>query len=164
MTRRLAPLATALLGALVLSTLSARADAPSGQYNPFTKTSIVIRDRKTFLVWQRYDVIPLGTIEEGELHCESLGPTLGGGTWRLPTVKELLTLVDEEPHLEAGPDGGVGQRAIDRNAFPATPVDAPYLAAGTLGSNEVWLVDFKDGKVTTGSPGTYNVRCVRAEP
>ncbi|CAN5732118.1 hypothetical protein BH09MYX1_BH09MYX1_63800 [soil metagenome] len=149
--------------AFVCLTLTARADAPAGQYDSFSKASPAIRDKNTLLIWQRYGVVASnGTLADAVIECgkaQSLG-----GSGRLPTVKELLTLVDEDPHGEASSNGTVDPRAIDRNAFPATPVDARYLATEAGGG--VWLVSFTDGSVQWQSsltPPRHYVRCVRAE-
>ncbi len=53
--------------------------------------------------------------------------------WRLPTRRELLSLVH---HGENGP-------AIDAGAFPATQ-SAPYWSSDTQGG-DAWTVDFSDG-------------------
>ena len=85
--------------------------------------------------------------------------------WRLPTVKELLTLVDETPHDEADGQGKVAPHAIDRNAFPATPVDVPYVTAQAT-TGQLWLVDLRDGHVDVVAPsstGPYRVRCVHTD-
>ena len=102
----------ALVG--ILLTASARADAPATQYSPFDKTDTTIRDPHTRLVWQRYvpAVSSTAPIAAEEANCQkAMTPTYVG---RLPTVKELLTLVDEDRHLEVGTSTQASLRAIDR--------------------------------------------------
>ncbi len=90
-------------------------------------------------------------LPNAESYCSTLN--LGGTGWRLPTTRELETIVDP---TVSGP-------AIDPTAFPGTPSDyfwtaTPY--APTAGDG--WLVDFVDGSVAFVQT-TYvsNVRCVR---
>jgi hypothetical protein len=77
----------------------------------------------------------------------------------VPTVKELLTLVDERPHkfFSAGVEL---DRYIDPRAFPTTPVDAEF---ATLSPDAFWTVDFKTGKASriTSAPAKLYVRCVK---
>ena len=147
---------------LVVLAVPARADAPSAQYEAFAKDFPFIYDTKTHLRWQRF-VDPKAqqqSILAAMTYCATL--TLGSG-YRLPTVKELLTLVDEEPHDEFE-QGLIKPRYIDRNAFAGTPTELRYLTLSDDKSNP-WLVDFGTGTAEhqTGSAGTFYVRCVRAE-
>ena len=147
---------------LLLLSVTAGADAPPDQYDTFGKTTDHIRDRHTLLQWDRFDLTVRTTqLSDDEKFCQARA-TLGG-PGRLPTVKELLTLVDETPHDEIADGGTASARAIDRNAFPATPVDHDY--ASTDGKNGFWLVDFHSGVVTVASsaPTEHYVRCVFAE-
>jgi hypothetical protein len=155
-----------LVASVVPLAMLALADAPSDQYTTFTKTRQDIFDRKTQLRWARYQVLQATSAVDGEAKCAAAGFSDGGAGWRLPTVKELLTLVDEEPHQEALSDGAVVQIAIDRNAFPGTRVDLPYLTASPTGPGgaNVWVVDFRTGEArSVPSGGPFLVRCVRAE-
>lgn len=154
----------AAVTSLVFLSVTARADAPADQYDSFGKTTARIRDRYTLLRWDRFDV-PLRnntTLDDDEKFCQSRTAALGG-PGRLPTVKELLTLVDETPHDEVTSGTGVVEpRAIDRNAFPSTPVDHPYVT--TAGATGAWAIDFHSGAVTVGTvPQPHYVRCVLAE-
>lgn len=152
----------AAAASFVFLSVTANADAPPDQYDTFGKTTVRIRDRWTLLRWDRFDVtMHTGTLADDEKFCQS-APSLGA-PGRLPTVKELLTLVDETPHDEVSTGTGKAEpRAIDRNAFPATPVDLPYATTSGL-PNEFWLVDFSTGVVTVGTAVPHYVRCVVAE-
>ena len=66
----------------------------------------LVRDTLTRLVWQR-NVGPEMTWMEAQTYCSSLGPG-----FRLPTVKELESLLDLEVSSGA---------MIDQTAFPNTP-------------------------------------------
>ncbi len=117
-----------------------------------------IRDRETGLIWQRglvgqkWDGKTCAgrarefTYEEAE--------KLVSKEWRLPTKKELLTLVDLS----------VGRPTINHTAFPNAPssnvwTSSPY----AFYSGYRWLVDFSNG-YPNGSPTYVNaVRLVRAD-
>ena len=97
---------------------------------------------------------------EIDAHCENL--TLGEFTgWRVPTVKELISLVNIEEH----------DPAID-DTFVSTAYDKGYWTSvaqsnGTAsGSNEFkWNLSFKAGEVRRGgsTSESFNkyVRCVK---
>lgn len=100
----------------------ARADAPPDQYQPFDQSDVTITDKFTGLQWQRTATWQ-PTLTAAVAACASL--RLQGATgWRLPSYKELLTLVDESPHTEY-PTGAPQSIAIDGNAFPFTSVFPP---------------------------------------
>ena len=155
--------AVPILFALTLS-VAARGDAPLDQYLTFSPTSQSITDKQTSLVWLR---TPVGTglamPSNPQLYAAALKLcTDVAAGWRLPSVRELLSIVDEQPHLEhiAGKDV---QLFIDPNAFPKTTPER-YLAASPDPSNEVWWVDFGSGvsgASSTNESVTYAVRCVQ---
>ncbi|MCK6586273.1 MAG: DUF1566 domain-containing protein, partial [Polyangiaceae bacterium] len=66
-------------------------------------------DKDTNLTWQRQVDANIYNQIEADAYCMALN-TNGGG-WRLPTISELLTLVDETGYSPA----------IDTTAFPNTP-------------------------------------------
>lgn len=142
---RLAPAALCLLVALPVS-----ADAPLDQYEDFTRFDQRITDAKTKLQWERRVPARVTFADATNLVCQP--PT------RLPTVKELLTLVDEEPH-----DEYVGtriQKMIDPAAFPDTPVDVEYWTSTTEGT-DAFTVSFADGTTKKANKGdTRYTRCV----
>jgi hypothetical protein len=142
----------------------ARADAPPGQYAAFNQADTVITDNKTLLNWQR-TVTTLSTFSGAVAACNGL--SLGGfpSGWRLPSYKELLTLVDESPHMEY-PTGAPVQIAIDGNAFPETPVTPfpGYYWTSSVDPNaaaSLLVVQFADGQgVSLAGNQTAWVRCV----
>lgn len=132
--------------------------APADQYTPFDKNSKIISDQKTKIEWDRAVTKQPFAV----LNAACLGSPVSGA--RVPTVKELLTIVDEEPHLEY--EFGKEQvKLIDQSAFPSTPVDLPHWTQ-TPGSdpvNTVLGVDFKTGLIVemqTASAQGY-VRCMK---
>jgi hypothetical protein len=147
------PLRLVVAIAVVAMALSAaaRAAAPTGHYT-FPATGTVF-DTKTKLTWQRTAPSTLYAWSDAKTYCAGLGATLGGTGWRLPTIKELLTIIDE---TQVAPP-------IDSTAFPGTP--ALSFWSSTLeasDSSQAWTLDFS----YTGNTGsdvlaaTYNVRCV----
>jgi hypothetical protein len=136
--------------AAIVIVVVGRASTPAGRY---TIANGTVYDTKTKLTWQQ--AIPSSTYTQAGAasYCSTLG--LNGATWRLPTAKELLSIVD----ISVGAPGPT----IDSSAFPSTPANffwssTPY--AGTSGS--AWYVGFDDGGTGYGVvSNTDSVRCVR---
>lgn len=159
---RAAGLATALAGALVLATASA--SAPTDQYQTFNRTDVTITDQRTGLIWQREVVTPAKTYAAAVDYCRTVYKQ-DGAQWRLPSMKELLTIVDETPHLEF--EGITNQpKMIDVNAFPRSPTDVEYWSSSLNAAQptaEAWVVKFRTGENATQSRNQQlgYVRCVR---
>jgi hypothetical protein len=146
--RRLAGLALLLLASRVA------ADAPRDQYAPFTGSSKDITDRFTELTWDRTAKKAAYTIAVGD--CVGVGK-------RIPTLKELLTLVDEDPRQEYE-NGAIFNKPIDTNAFPHNPPDFFFSSTPVQdkAATRVWGVDFRTGATTDlqqTEPAYY--RCVK---
>lgn len=137
------------------------ADAPIGgkdqQYANFIGEDRFITDRHTHLKWDR----PLAPYPAALSFIDAQASC--SGAKRLPSLKELLTLVDETPHDEYD-EGVLVARAIDRSAFSDTPPEEFWTSS--LSGAKVWVVDFSDG--TTDAVTTTNkmarVRCVQSVP
>jgi hypothetical protein len=123
-----------------------RADAPAGRY---TIANATVSDTKTKLTWQRGVAPSTYAWSDASSFCMMLN--LDGTGWRLPSARELQTIVDESLH---GP-------AIDANAFPGTPSAAFWTSsAGTAGM--AWAVSFDSGATSLVATTTASqVRCVR---
>ncbi len=81
-------------------------------------------------------------------HCTDL--SLGGTGWRVPSVKELQTIVDET----------IAAPAIDTVTFPSTPAYIFWTSSATVGqAGSVWTVSFEKG--WTGNEPTTNARALR---
>ena len=137
----------------VCAALPAQADAPVGQY---TASMGMVTDNKTGLTWQQSEGPELNWSDAKD-YCTDL--ELNTMTdWRLPTVKELLTLVDlskTNPSIDTSVNGFPGTTST--YFWSATPV------AGAPGApSYAWRVNFSNGytphDVVTSS---YRVRCVR---
>jgi hypothetical protein len=114
-------------------------------------------DQGTGLVWQRRVSRSTYTFDEARAYCESLA--LDGGGFRVPSMKELQTLVDET--RASGP-------LIDTEAFPGLPEDeAPTFWTSSLSAhspNAAWFVRGAvalDVGIDLSLDAKYSVRCVR---
>jgi hypothetical protein len=148
------------LGALaiimVTSPRSVDAAAPAGRYvvtNGGTSSGTVY-DTKTKLTWQQTILSSYYTWADAKTYCAGVGASLGGTGWRVPTIKELRSIVD---FSQATP-------AIDPNAFPATPSASFWSSSGLAGTyNYRWYVNFGYGYTynVDVSVNSHLVRCVR---
>jgi hypothetical protein len=132
---------------------------PPNQYTAAAEGEV--RDNYTGLVWEAGDSDEVD--HEGALdYCADLD--LGGHAWRLPSIRELATLVDE---AKVGP-------AIDESVFPDTKYGSRsnnwYWAADADAQSDAhWALNFDDGFTGTnkGQSGSWNyftggfARCVR---
>ncbi len=100
-------------------------------------------DTVTGLEWERADGAP-ASFDDATLRCTSLG-------LRLPSVRELQSIVDENRHAPA----------LDPELFPgAEPV---RFWSSTLRGGDPWQVSFKDGQTYAeeGPDALVANRCVR---
>lgn len=132
---------------------------PPEHYTPVATGEV--QDNYTGLVWEAGDSEEVD--HAGALaYCATL--TLGGRTWRLPSIRELATLVDE---AKVAP-------AIDESVFPDTKYGSRsnnwYWASDPdAQSDAAWALNFDDGFTGTnkGASGAWNyftagfARCVR---
>ena len=133
---------------VVASAPLGRADVPSGCYVVANGT---VLDTKTTLTWQQGVDPGSYSWADAQAYCATLD--LDGGVWRLPSMKELLTIVD---FTRADP-------AIDPAAFPDTPSDYFWSSSPVAGSSTAaWGVNFNKGSAGTAPLDfTARVRCVR---
>ncbi len=150
------------LAVIVVVALPVAADAPlSGpdrQYANFTSQDPTIRDLFTHLVWERppSDAPYPAPVAFKDVNCRS-------SSMRLPTVKELLTLVDEQPHEVYIGTANV-TRYIDKNAFAKTPGGTAFWTS-TIVDGQVATVDFETGEVDFDKQTDLRyVRCVDYVP
>lgn len=143
---------TIMLALALCASRSALADAPAGRY---TVSGGVVTDNVTGRKWQQAVLSqnPTLTWTVGTSYCDNL--SLGGSSaWRLPTVKELQSIIDETKVYPS----------IDATAFP----DAQYAfwSATTAADDatKAWMVDYSLGFNYPGTKTNGNgprVRCVR---
>ncbi|RLA70684.1 MAG: hypothetical protein DRG09_02485 [Epsilonproteobacteria bacterium] len=115
----------------------------------------MVKDPTTNLIWEdtthtSEDKI---TFDEAKTYCETLKITEVSG-WRLPTLNELLTIVD---YTRADP--AILKEFNHVKSGTVYWASTPYVRS----RDEFWGVDFKDG-TTDGTSRNYSryVRCVKA--
>ncbi|KUL31518.1 Lcl domain-containing protein [Actinoplanes awajinensis] len=104
-----------------------------------------VTDPATGLVWQRAGSAGTMTAAAATASCTAL--RLGGRTWRLPSLTELASTVDDS---RVAP-------AINRSAFPGTAANGWYWTSATAAPDPSarWALNYDDGytnyrKVTAG--------------
>lgn len=151
-----ASLSWAALGALLLLPTLVRADAPVGQYQGYLSSDTIIKDLRTGLTWDRTTTEPIAL---GALRCAVSSAS------SIPTVKELATLLDNEPRKTVDPTTlAFVDVHVDQNAFPNTR-PRPYWTSSVTPDGGVFVVDFGTGEIRVVPPGqlgmtTAYLRCV----
>ena len=111
-----------------------------------------ITDKSKGLIWQKETPDSTMDWNASITYCENM--TLAGyDDWRLPTIKELNSIVDY----------GQFNPAINSEIFPYTASDK-YWSSTTyiFENNKAWAINFEYGSATPYDKGTsYNVRAVR---
>jgi hypothetical protein len=124
--------------------------APAGRY---VAASGTVYDTRTKLTWQQTAPSPTYTWADAKTHCAGVGASLGGAGWRLPTVKELQTIVDDS----------TTNPSMDATVFPAPP-DYDFWSSSPVAdsSSYAWRVNFGYGTTfCVDVSRMYLVRCVR---
>jgi hypothetical protein len=119
-----------------------------------------VEDVETALIWAQTSNNTLLTQTAAVAYCASLG--LNGHTWRLPSVNELASLVDDNPNIsKVSP-------AIDQCVFADTSPSTYYMSSSAWGTTP-WGLNYEDGfdfntqpqlPGPTGTPEGF-VKCVR---
>jgi hypothetical protein len=107
-----------------------------------------VRDTKTLLTWAADPIPDVVNWGQAYTYCQNLG-----AGWRLPTLTEAQTLIDET-HTKP---------AFDPTAFPDQPDDFYWTSSYAVGDSEVaWFVSIGAGN-TYFIPTTqvHRARCVR---
>jgi Protein of unknown function (DUF1566) len=118
----------------------------SAQASAYRTDGAIARDVHTGLAWQRAVDRDAYAWDEAKSYCARLD--VEGGEWRLPSVRELLTLVDVT-RMEP---------AIDLSAFPDTPSEFFWSSSPSVApAKTAWGVNF-----TRGSSGAALVDTVHA--
>jgi hypothetical protein len=118
---------------------------------PYQLSGGTVIDPNTHLTWQQALDGQVRTWDQATAYCAAL-PFAGGG-WRLPTMSELQSLIDER----------VKEPAIDATTFPETPSEGFWAGTPLAGMAPYrWFVSFDRGIAYNALPEhLYNVRCVR---
>jgi hypothetical protein len=130
-----------------------RTDAPAGPPpTPRYQTAAdTVLDMRTKLTWQRIVDPTRRNWEAAKAYCAQL--PLSGGGWRLPSMRELQSLVDQSRF----------EPAIDPVAFPDTPAVEFWTGNVVSGAPaSAWRVTFANG-YTYDATATleFLARCVR---
>jgi hypothetical protein len=124
----------------------------------YTVSNGEVTDNYTCLVWQQdgSGTTPSHTRDQAIAYCQGL--TSGGQTWRLPSLNELASMVDDVPTGDVSP-------AVDHTIFPNTSPDQKYWSSSGYGAPATlyWMLNFMDGFTQRLDASTLgNVRCVRS--
>jgi hypothetical protein len=116
-----------------------------------------VKDNYTGLVWQQGHSGSTATLawDQADAYCKSLA--LNGETWRLPSLNEIASIVDDVPSGDVSP-------AVDHATFPMTSPDLQYWSASPYGTStaERWTLNFKDGFTAHRMTSMLAIaRCVR---
>ena len=126
-----------------------RANAPAGRYQV---SNGAVYDTRTKLTWQQavQGKYPANiTWANAKTYCATLD-LAGMVGWRLPTIKELLSIVDQS----------LSWPSIDPSAFPSTP--SSYFSSSSMDSyGSVLLLHFGTGTLGSGGEDNAVFRCVR---
>jgi len=125
--------------------------APSPRFTVDAEAGTV-QDHGTGLAWQRDTLdTPLGWLD-ALAHCEAL-ELAGHSDWRLPTLKETQTLIDERRL----------QPSIDIHAFPDTPAEWYWSSTPIMTHpDQAWATSTTDGYASIHAGAElHRVRCVR---
>lgn len=147
------PRAFALAVSLIFlsADLSLHAESPPGHFA--VSGDGTVYDTMTGLLWEREPTEKGMNSAAGRAYCEGL--TLAERTWRLPSVTELLTIVD----LSAS-----GDVKIDAKVFSATQTRKYQTWPPSGLPDAIWVVLFGDGVLFWADPDDeMSVRCVAVE-
>lgn len=126
------------------------AAAPLPFEDRYSASDTIVVDHVTARLWEREGTPDPGSYSSASAYCDTLA-LAGYDDWRLPTVKELFSIVDVRLYSPA----------IDSTSLPGS---GPYWTSSQVpGSVGHWGVD-----ISTGSATSYDVvtldkraRCVR---
>lgn len=128
---------------------------PSASIPPahYTIAGGTVTDNFTRLVWQQAANTAGASWAGAKTYCAGL--TLAGGGWRVPSMKELMTLVDWGAAYP-GP-------TVDATAFPDTPNVEFWSSSHVAGNSpNAWGIFFWDGHSgNDDASNSHPVRCVR---
>lgn len=119
----------------------------------FKARGAVVSDALTGLTWEStIDGASKLTFDQAAEHCRMLR-TEGACDWRVPSMKELQTLLIDE----------LSHPALDPDAFPGAPGGFQWTSSlDSADDSRAWIVSASDGEVVTSSRlDSFAVRCVR---
>lgn len=145
-----------LLGALGCGGPAAGGELDAATQERFTVSEGTVMDRATGLEWQQSASATAYDFPRAFDACVAL--SLNGGNWRLPTVRELISIVDFSRR----------NSSIDVTVFPGAPNRVFWTSTRHAQyTDSVWTVSFVDGALSYASDAAmtsvpdWRVRCVR---
>ena len=140
-----------VLAGLALAVRRVAADAPQGRFT--VQNDGTVLDTRTGLVWQQAVPSEPFTWSEAKSHCAGTPTGLPPGHWRLPSIKEIQTIVDDSRPSPA----------IDPKAFVHATADNFWSSSPEAGStSSAWRINFHGGSTQLDPVETTNLaRCVR---
>jgi hypothetical protein len=110
-----------------------------------------VLDRMTGLRWERSPSVAAGKLDEAKTYCSALVVD-GDGSFRMPSMKELQTIVDETR-------AGV---TIDLDVFPDAHADGYWSSTrDAQNASSAWVARFSDGyTLSADEDEPFFVRCV----
>jgi hypothetical protein len=126
------------------------AAAPAARYDISDGT---VYDTQTRLTWQQIIPSLRYSWADAQTYCSELSLAAStGGSWRLPSINELQTLVDDTTNP-----------SIDLSAFPKTPSEYFWSSSAVIDdAARAWTAFFTNGSTYTfATSAAKNVRCVR---
>lgn len=129
---------------------------PPNQYT--TVATGEVQDNYTGLIWQQADSVSTMTQPEAVSNCASLALN-GHSAWRLPSIHEIATLVDDNPAIAKVTP------AINQTVFPTTAGTTPYWTSSlyrgqAVSTHAPWTLSFTDG-FTNYNKTAGIAKCVR---
>jgi hypothetical protein len=128
---------------------------PPNQYT--TIATGEIQDNYTGLIWQQADSVSTMAQPDALTYCTNLA--LNGHTWRLPSIREIATLVDDNPPItKVSP-------AINQTVFATTAPSTAYWTSSlykgqAVSAHAPWTLSFTDG-FTNYNKTAGIAKCVR---
>ena len=110
-----------------------------------------VQDVETKLIWARASDAMAVSQSAANDYCKGLG--LNAHAWRLPSINEMSTLVDDNPNIQKV------SPAIDQCVFSDTPANQYYMSSSSIGSSP-WAINYLDGFTSHSQTAGY-ARCVR---
>jgi Protein of unknown function (DUF1566) len=116
----------------------------------YTVANGTVYDTQTRLTWQQAFPTDRYTWPAAKTYCEGLA--LDGTGWRVPSINELQTLVDDSTNP-----------SIDLMAFPMTPSEYFWSSSAVVDdASRAWTTFFTNGSTYSfATTASKNVRCVR---
>jgi hypothetical protein len=146
------------IASVIALTASVRATTPTGRY---TITAGTVFDTKTKLTWQRTAPDMAYTWADAQTYCTSAAvSTTLGGAGRVPTIKELQTIID---YTLPASDPQQPTAKMDPTAFPGVRTNYYWSSTPLSGdATFAWTVNIVNGFTSAlDALNLYDVRCVR---